>query len=73
MVLKLEHELEIGNLKLKLLERRRGCGGIPKLVGLLVLALVFLLIMLCFILNEEIFFISMILLLAAKGLVLQKM
>jgi hypothetical protein len=53
MVLKLEHELETRNLKL--LERRRGCGGIPKLVGLLVLALVFLLLMSCFILNEEIF------------------
>jgi hypothetical protein len=39
IVLKLKHELGIGDLTL--LERRRGCGGIPKLVVLLVLALFF--------------------------------
>jgi hypothetical protein len=39
IVLKLKHELGIGDLTL--LERRRGCGGILKLVVLLVLALFF--------------------------------
>jgi hypothetical protein len=46
MVLKLKHELGIGNLTL--LERRIGCVGIPKLVISLVLALFFFLIMSCF-------------------------
>jgi pheromone shutdown protein TraB len=51
MVLKLNHKLGTGNLKL--FERRRGCGGIPNLVVLQVLAFFFL-IMSCFILNKEI-------------------
>jgi hypothetical protein len=46
MVLKLKHELGIGNFTL--LERRRGCVGIPKLMVLLVLAFFFFLIMSCF-------------------------
>jgi hypothetical protein len=47
MMLKLKHELGIGDLTL--LERIRGCGGILKLVILLVLALFFFLIMSCLI------------------------
>jgi hypothetical protein len=47
MVQKLRHEFGIGNLKL--LERRRGCRGIPKTRVLLVLDLFFFLIMSCFI------------------------
>jgi hypothetical protein len=53
MVLKLKYELGIGNLKL--LERIRGCGGIPKRVVLLVLALFFFLIMSCFTPNKTYF------------------
>jgi hypothetical protein len=43
--------LGIGNLTL--LERRQGCGGIPKLVVLLVLALLFFLIMSYFTPNKR--------------------
>jgi hypothetical protein len=65
----LKHELGIG--KLKLIDRGRGCMGIPKLVVLLVLVLLFFLIMACFIPNNRNIFISMTLLVLAKGLVLQ--
>jgi hypothetical protein len=51
--------LGIGNLTL--LERRRGCGGIPKLVVLLVLVFFFFLIMSSFTPNIRKKFISMIL------------
>jgi hypothetical protein len=54
MVIKLKYELGIGNLEL--LERRRGCESIPKLMFFLVLALFFFLIMSCFIPNKEIFY-----------------
>jgi hypothetical protein len=53
MMTKLKYELGIGNLKL--LKRRRRCGGISKLLVLLVLTLFFCLIMSCFIPNKEIF------------------
>jgi hypothetical protein len=52
-MLKLKHELGIGNLTL--LERRRGCVGIPKLVILLFFALFFFLIMSFFTPNKKIF------------------
>jgi hypothetical protein len=58
MMLKLKHELGIGNLTL--LEIRRGCVGIPKLVILLVLELFFFLIVSCFTPNKRNIFISMI-------------
>jgi hypothetical protein len=45
--------LGIGNLIS--LERREGCGGIPKLVILIVLVLFFFLIISCLILNKKIF------------------
>jgi hypothetical protein len=60
MVLKLKHELGLGIGDLTLLEKRRGCGGIPKLVVLLFLALFFFLIMLCFTPNKINIFIFMI-------------
>jgi hypothetical protein len=53
-VLKLKHELGVGDLTL--LERRIGCGGIPKLVFLLVLALFFFLIISCFTPNNKKYF-----------------
>jgi hypothetical protein len=52
-MLKLKLELRIGNLKL--LKRRKGWTGIPKLYVFLVPALFFFLIMSCFIPNKEIF------------------
>jgi hypothetical protein len=58
MVLKLKHELGIGNLTL--LERRRGCVGIPKLLIFLFFALFFFLIMSSFTPNKKNIFISMI-------------
>jgi hypothetical protein len=58
MVLKLKHELGIGDLTL--LERIKGCGVIPKLVVLLVLPLFFFRIISCFTPNKRNFFISMI-------------
>jgi hypothetical protein len=51
MVLELKYELGIGDLTL--LERRRGCGGIPKLVAFLVLVLFFFLIISCFTSNKQ--------------------
>jgi hypothetical protein len=54
MVLKLKHELGIGDLIL--LEIRRGCRGIPKLVVLLVLALFFFLIRSCFYSKQKKYF-----------------
>jgi hypothetical protein len=57
MVLKLKHELGIGDLTLL---ERRGCGGILKLVILLVLALLFFLIMSHFTPNKINIFIFMI-------------
>jgi hypothetical protein len=68
MVQKLRNEFGIGNLKLL---ERRGCRGIPKTRVLLVLALFFFLIMSCFIPIKRNVFIFMILLVPAKGLVLQ--
>jgi hypothetical protein len=53
MVVKNRQELGVGNQKL--LERRRSCTGIPKLVILIVLAFFFFLIMSCFIPIKEIF------------------
>jgi hypothetical protein len=52
MVVKSKHELGIGNLKL--VERRRGCGDIPKPLVLLV-AIFFFLVMSCFVSNKQIF------------------
>jgi hypothetical protein len=54
MVLKLKYELGVGDLTL--LERRRGCGSIPKLVVLLVISLLFFLIMSCFTPNNKKYF-----------------
>jgi hypothetical protein len=54
MVLKLKHKLGVGDLIL--LERRRGCRGIPKLIVLLVLSLPFFLIMSCFTPNNKKYF-----------------
>jgi hypothetical protein len=67
MMLKLEHDLGIENLTL--LKRRRGCGGIPKLLVLSVLVFSFLLIMSCLTPNKRNIFISLILLVPAKRLV----
>jgi hypothetical protein len=58
MVLKLKHELGIRDLIL--LERRRGCRGIPKLLVLLLLTLFFFLVISCFTPNKRNIFISMI-------------
>jgi competence protein ComGC len=48
----MKHELGIRNLKL--LETRRGCGSISKLVVLLVLALLLFLIISCLFQRKEI-------------------
>jgi hypothetical protein len=69
MMQKLKHELGIGNLTL--LERRRGCKDISKLVVLPVLVFLFFLIMSCFTPKNRNIFISMIVLVLVKGLALQ--
>jgi hypothetical protein len=69
MVLKLKHELGVGDVTL--FERRSGCGGIPKLVFLLVLVFFFFLIMSCFSPNKINIFIPMILFGSCKRYVLQ--
>jgi hypothetical protein len=60
--------LGIGNLTL--LEKKTGMWGHTQACGFLVLALVFFLVMSCFTPNKQ-KFISMILLVPVKGLVLQ--
>jgi hypothetical protein len=66
MVLKLEHELENGNLKLLKRGHPQACGFASSCISILTHHVLFHF-------KRRNIFISMILLLVAKGLVLQKM